>query len=474
MTTSSGNQSWTLKKVLVHAPNCNVPCVTRLHIIRGQTIVDGQTANQASITLSIKTTLANSSRSQVLSLSIPPERVEKCGLAFRSNNSLCPSYLLSLHPAPVENVSAISTLSLHLNTVGIVRHPTGMDSLTPATPGDSEFYSFAKICQSKFLRLHFSGRQFIGNDYLNELQQLSNALRQRSLRALPFNAARHGVLETDWQIFPLFPDPPPYCQDSDQVDPHPYFQYGKRRRNRSMSPNDDEERKRQCLSPPQLIGSPTEVNTPSTRAPSRSPSSIRPTDFRRASSPSQTEYQTHAYLVRKLRGFHDDLIRKLLIQSGHEHLLAAPQEANSSPEAEMVIGRRLEQYVDERIECQLERYVKKIERRFAQDVDLAVIECRDQASEFQEQIDDSIVEVQIKAKECMEEMEGQGQNHLDDLEQQAERCMKRIEDQVTKIVDSIPTKEKLQPWSKASAQPLLDGKSSTRHGLGVRTRRSSI
>ncbi|KAL4958617.1 uncharacterized protein BDV14DRAFT_49046 [Aspergillus stella-maris] len=468
MTTSSGNQPWNLKKVLVHAPNCNVSCVTRLHIIHGQT------ANQASISLSITTTLANSSRPQVLSLNIPPERVEQCGLALRSNDSLCPSHLLSLHPAPVENVSAISTLSLRLNMVGIVRCPSGLDSLTPAIPEDLKFYSFAQICQSKFLRLYFSGRQFLGNNYLDKLHQLSNALQQRSLQAVPFDTARHGVLERDWRVFALSPDPPPYCQDSEQVDPYPYLQYGgKRRRDRSMSPN-DKERKTQRLPPPQLIGSPTEVNTPSTRAPSRSPSSIRPTDFRRASSPSQTEHQTHTYLVRKLRGVSDDRIRKLLIESGHEHLLATPQEVDSSPEADMVIDRRLEQYVDKRIECQLDRYVKKIERRFEQHVDLAVTECRDQASEFQEQIDDGNLEVQNTAKECVEEIEDQVQSYLDDLKEQAQQCMKDVKDQVTNIQSTISTKEKFQPWSKASAQPLLDGKSSTCRELGVRTRRSSI
>lgn len=232
MAATSQNQPWTLK-VLVHAPHHDVFCVVRLRILHGQIIVHGQAANQASISLSITTKLANSSRRSQVSLMIPPERVEKCGLARRSNDSLCPSRLLSSLPAPVTNVSAVSTLSLNLTTVGIVLSPSGMDSLIPATLGDLEFHSFAKICQSKFLRLHFSERQFVNNE-LDKLQDLSYALRQRSLQAVPFNTARHGVCQKDWRVFALSPDPPPYCPESvsEQVDTPIYHEQvvGKRRR----------------------------------------------------------------------------------------------------------------------------------------------------------------------------------------------------------------------------------------------------
>lgn len=232
-TTSTRNRPW-VSKVLVHAPDLDVFCVARLRIVQGQTIAHGNTANQASILLSITTTLANSSsRSQVLTLNIPPERVEKCGLARRSNNTLCPARLLSSLPAPVTNVSAVSTLSLSLDTVGIVLSPSGMDSLIPAIPGDLEFYSFARICQSKFLRLHFSARQFVDNE-IDRLQDFAYALRRRSLRAVPLNTARHGVCPKDWRVFALSPDPPPYCQESvsEQVDPPVYHEkmLGKRRR----------------------------------------------------------------------------------------------------------------------------------------------------------------------------------------------------------------------------------------------------
>ncbi|RAH78811.1 hypothetical protein BO86DRAFT_320020 [Aspergillus japonicus CBS 114.51] len=502
MTTTTPQNRPLVSKVLVHAPDCDAFCVARLRIVHGRTVADGQTANQASILLSITTALANSisianlsSRSQVLTLNIPPERVEKCGFARRSNTSLCPARLLSSLPAPVTNVSAVSTLSLSLGTVGIVLSPAGMDSLKPAVPGDLEFHSFAKICQSKFFRLHFTGRQFVNNE-LDKLRDFSHALRQRSLQAVPLNTARHGVWETDWRVFALSPDPPPYCQESvsEQVDPPVYKEVlGKRCRDpRSISPN-TEKRKRLHPLPPPPIGSPTEVptdiatevDTPSTRAPSRSPSSIRMTHFQRASSRGQTEYQRLAHLEHELRGVSDDLIRRLLIRTGRAHLLAVPEDVDrrlglelepvgSSPETDMVmLGRRLERYID-----------KTVERRLAHYVDYTVAECRDQLhdvcnqkqAQCEEEIDNGNVEVRNTANDCMKEMEEQVQGYMVQMEEQAQRCMKDIEDRGVEIAidieSDISAKIKLSPRSDASAQ--LDGKSSARHGLRAGIRRSSV
>jgi hypothetical protein len=155
MTTTSQNSPWVLKKksILVYAPNLNVSCRARLRVIHDQT------ANQGSISLSITADLANlSGRSQVLTLNIPPDRVGKCALAWKSNDNLCPSHLLSLLPAPVTNVSDVSILSLSLGTTSIVLCPPEMESLSPATPGHVGFHSFRKNYQSKFLRLHFVRR----------------------------------------------------------------------------------------------------------------------------------------------------------------------------------------------------------------------------------------------------------------------------------------------------------------------------
>ncbi|KAL3481221.1 hypothetical protein BJX99DRAFT_219368 [Aspergillus californicus] len=480
MTLTSQNPSWVLKKkVLVHAYDLDVFCVARLSIDHHKT------TNQGSISLLITADLANlNGRSQVLTLNIPPERVEKCGLARRSNNDLCPPRLVPMLPAPVTNVSAVSTLSLSLGTTGIVLCSSHMESLSPATPGDLKFHSFAKICQSKFLRVHFSGRQFV-NKELDQLQSFSYALRQGRLQTVSYNHTRHGVVQKDWRVFRLSPDPPRYCQEPvfeqvNQVNPPLYSEseqtVGKRRRDpRSMSPN-DEGRKRLLLPSPQPMGSPTEVNTPSTLPPS--PSSIRATYFTRASSPGHTVCKKLTLLEHELRGVSDDMIRELLIRSGRQHLLAIPKDGDrdlscgfekvSFPEVEM-IERRLKGYVDKMIERRLERYV-----------DSAVSECRDliydvyttNEAEFREQVDDGNSEVRITANECIDELKEQAQGHMLEIEEQAQQYMKDIEDQGIKVETSA--KKKLRRSFNASTLSLLNTKSSPSHQLGTNARRNSI
>jgi hypothetical protein len=451
MTTTSQNSPWVLKKkaVLVYAPDLNVSCRARLCIIHDQT------ANQGSISLSITADLANlSGRSQVLTLNIPPDRVGKCALAQKSNDNLCPSHFLSLLPAPVTNVSDVSTLSLSLGHVG--------------------FHSFRKICQSKFLRLHFARRQFV-NKELDKLEHFSCALRKRSLQTVSFNHARHGVVQKDWRVFNLSPDPPPYYQESVSEQ-----SIGKRRRDPwSMSPN-DERRKRLLLPSPQLIGSPTEVNTPSTLSPS--PSSIRPTYFTHASSPSHTECKRLTRLEHELRGLSDDLIRELLIQSGCQHLLAMPKDIGRDIEkisfAEIeTVERRLERYIDEMIERRLKSHV------LDEIIDSAVSECRDQIynkcktneAEFHEQVNDSNSEIRNTANECMNEIKEQARIYMLEMEEQAQQYIKHIEDQGIEVEMSAEAKvTKFKRWFNASAQSLLGSKSSTSHEPGANTRRSSI
>ncbi|KAL4966398.1 uncharacterized protein BDV14DRAFT_171065 [Aspergillus stella-maris] len=516
MTTVMQNRPWTLKKaVLVHAPDSDFFCVARLRIVHGpsgdrdQSVVHGQAADQASISLSITAALANSNSRSHLTLIIPPDRVEKCGLARQSNDSLCSYRFLSSLPAPVTNASDVSTLTLSLDTVGMVLCPSGTESLIPATPGDLQFQSFAKICQSKFLRLHFSNRQFVNNE-LDKLQNFTQELRQGSLQAVPFNHARHGLLQTDWRIFALAPDPPPYSQApvSEQEDPPVYHEQvvGKRRREpRSVSPN-DEGRKRLLPPSPQPIGSPTEMNTPSTRGPSYSPS-IRPTAFQRA-SPVPTEYEKLARLENQLRSASDDLIRKLLIRTGREHLLApANVERPLSNELSKVDSLKEVEMMMMLLERRLERYVdKSVEHQLAGHVDRAVSECRDQAydaytqkeAEFHEQIEDANVEVRDTTNECMDELqeqvqgymvqtEDQAQRHIAQIEDQAQRymaqiqeqakqCIKDIEDRRIEIaIDSeISGKTRHGPRPNPSAQSSLDEKPNSRLGPGIRTRCSSV
>jgi vacuolar-type H+-ATPase subunit H len=143
-------------------------------------------------------------------------------------------------------------------------------------------------------------------------------------------------------------------------------------------------------------------------------------------------------------------------------------EKVSFSEVEM-IERRLKRYVDKVIERRLERYV-----------DSAVSECRDQIydvyatneAEFREQVDDGNCEVRNTANECMNELREQAQEHMVEIEEQAQQYMKDIEDQGIEV--EMSAKKKLGRLFNASAQSLLDSKSSPSHQLGTDARRSSI
>lgn len=85
---------------------------------------------------------------------------------------------------------------------------------------------------------------------------------------------------------------------------------------------DDEKHERLPLSSSPPPGSPTVVNTPSTRSPSPIP--IPPTAFTRVSDPSRTKINKITGLDCQLRGFSDDTIRDWLTRSGRGYLLAQP------------------------------------------------------------------------------------------------------------------------------------------------------
>lgn len=214
MATPSQNPLWVLRKaVLVYAPDVDVSCFARLRIAHDKT------ANQGSVSLGITADLANlTSRSNVLTLNVSPDRVDECALARVSNDDLCSASLVSMLRAPVPNVSAVSTLTLRLNATGVVLCPSELKSICPIGQGDLNFHAFAKICQSKFLRVHFSRRQFVKKE-LDQLENFSRALRERGLDAESFDHARHGVVQRDWRAFGLSLDPPPYCEEPSEHPP---------------------------------------------------------------------------------------------------------------------------------------------------------------------------------------------------------------------------------------------------------------
>lgn len=241
------------------------------------------------------------------------------------------------------------------------------------------------------------------------------------------------------------------------------------------------------LPSPQPLGSPTEVNTPSTLSPSLS--SIRPTLFTPAFSPGRTQPNRLRRLEHELRGVSDDQICELLIRSGRRHLLAIPEDVDSDVPSKCekvsfveidAIECRLQRYVDEMIERRLKSHVDAI-------VDNAASKCRDQffdqcktnEAEFREQVDDGNSEVRITADECMKEMNEQTQKYMCEMEEQAHQYMHDIEDRGTEVEMSVEISvkdkvAKLKRWFNAPTQSLFDSKLDPSHELVTNARRSSI
>ncbi|KAE8358070.1 hypothetical protein BDV27DRAFT_150768 [Aspergillus caelatus] len=486
MTTRSQNRPWVLKKaVIVYTPDFDVSCRASLRIFHDET------ADRGSITLSITADLANPRIRSQVRLNIPPGRVEKCTLHKSSNDGLCSPGLIPTIPVPVTNVSAVSTLNLALSTIGIVFCPSETESLSPATPGDLNFHSFAKICRSESLRIHFARQQCVNNE-LTKLERFSRALRERSLEAEPFDHARHRMVLRDWHVFCLSPDPPPYCQEpvSEQVKQgglppyceEPVSEQMVRKRRRDSMPLDNKTRKRTLLSSPQSIGSPTEPDTPSTL---RLSPSIPQTYFTHAFSPGHTERNRLARLVHEFSSLSDDQVRKVLVGSRHAHLLAIPNDVDSDlpsesakvsfAKGELIKHRHLERYIDQIIKRHISPIVDEIvDSAVSKSRDQFFDECKMNEAEFREQVDDGNSEIRTIANECMKEMKEEAQKHIQDIEEQAQQCMNDLQNQGIEVEMSAERHiAKFKSWSNASPRSLLDSKS-TSHELGTDARRSSI
>lgn len=203
------------------------------------------------------------------------------------------------------------------------------------------------------------------------------------------------------------------------------------------------------------------------------------------SPPGRTDRDRLARLQEELLGVSDDLIRKLLIRSGRQHLLAIPPDADSDQPSESekvslakveMIERRLKLYVEETIERRVKEHVDTI-------IDSAMGECRDQMfdecktneAELREQIDDGSSEIRNTANECMKEMKEQAQRYMYEIEDQAQQYMNNIEDRGIEVEMSAEEKvTKLKRWFNASVQSLPDSKRSPSHEAGTNARRSSI
>lgn len=489
------------KAVLVHAPEFDVSCAARLRVAHDQT------NNRGSISIRFTADLAAGSR--ILMLNIRPDTVDKCAVHLRSNAKLIPSRMLSTVPAPVISASAVSTMTLCLNTAGVVLVPSGITTLTPANGSDANFHAFSKICQTTILHLHFSRQQFV-QDELSHLQMFSRALGADSLLQAEhidyarLNAGR-GMEEKDWRVFDKSFGPPPYnVVSGDCV-------LGKRSRGTtsvlrmlllaywyvesSSNLSHDVTPKvfvPPCSPPP---WSPTEADTTSASPPS--PRQIRPTKFTkptRATTPDQEDIRV-LRIRRTLNGIPDHIIREALIRSGRKHLLAPPEDLDldSSSDSEQVtvakvdkiIERRLDQFVEQRLgSLTRDAFESLTERRLQGLVESqlpgatklflndAVREYRDQfyedckmsEAELREEVEEGATEVRNAAAECLQEIKEQAQRSLDDMEDQSNKLVVSVDEEIVK----------LKPWLATLAGSFVNKKRSADPVLGVTVRGSSV
>ncbi|KAE8335195.1 hypothetical protein BDV24DRAFT_169467 [Aspergillus arachidicola] len=467
MATTSQSRGWELnKEVLVYTPEYKVSC----HV--GLRIVHDNNAHRGSITLSITADLANPRITSQVRLNIPPDRVKNCELYWSSNDSLCPSGLIIEHPASINNLSLVSTLRLELGEGGIVLCPSKAKYLSPADTNDTNFHAFAKVCRSQSLCLLIAHRQFAGAEY-DRLKNFTSALQNERLQNVPFDHARQNMVPTDWHIFSSSVseqvDPPPYCEKhvSQEV-------LGTRRRASNSMPCGNKRRRTHVLSSPQPVDSSTEAATPSP-----SPS-ICPTYFTRAVSPGRAERNRFACLVHELRSLPDDVIRKLLNESEHGHLLdkRSIREAvdsdlpSESEKVELIKRRGLKGYVDKikrDISQVFDEIIDGAESKFD---DRISDQCNMHIAELREEFDDGISEVRNTTNEYLKEIEEAAQKCVHEIEERKDQCMIDIQHQGIDVETSV--ERRLKHRFNASPRPLFDRKPSPSHELGTDARRSSI
>ncbi|KAK6003470.1 hypothetical protein QM012_009241 [Aureobasidium pullulans] len=493
--TAKPESLWIFEKaVLAHTPEFNVACGARLRIAHNQN------DDQGSISIRINATLAELGK-QTLMLNIRPQEVDMCTVVAKSNDKLIPDRMFPMVPVSVTSSAAVSTLILSLSVTGVVLVPLSVNdsTLRPAVPNDAEYQAFAKLCQSKTIHLHLSKQQFRDGD-LHRLRTFSGAVRARMLKPQPIDCKRlnagHGAIEKDWRIFGQTIDPPPYCEP---VSTHSVL--GKR--SRDESPSAAHSVSAIPCSPPPPPWSPTEVNTPTTRSPS--PAYISPTKFTNSSKQSYRERIKVLELQRQLHGLPDDLLREVLIGSGHQHLLvpAAPtapkkrsKDANSihdrqtflsaSPDTEeAALVARVDKIIEQRLGKLTQDAFKSLAQKrlhalvesqlpvaaelflngaVADHRDRFYEECKASEINVREHIDEGITEIRGVTDECTKE-----------ISELAQQCMDSL-DEHSKGLDASAEQElsKLKRWFAELAQSFFETKAVVGPVSQITARRGSM
>ncbi|RAH40378.1 uncharacterized protein BO95DRAFT_447917 [Aspergillus brunneoviolaceus CBS 621.78] len=493
MTTAFPKPSWALKKqVLVSLPQGDNPCLAKLYID-----YDGE-ANQGTISLNFKTNLLANPKGKLeqFSLNIPPSAVERYKVVQPTTETLFPESFLAELPAQTHCISTVVTLTLQLHEMGTVAGPP---LIQLPDQEDSNLAAFEMICKSSLLYIHFTQRQF-NNGELDRLKTFFFTLKE-GLRPKVFNHARKGRIERDGHVFGKMLDPPPYSEESEPEqtkkgeDLPSYKSHlkgvhvgGKRRRDHSSIPPEDDRRTRHVLTSPEPSCYSTEPNTPS--IPSPVSASIQPTHFTRASSLDRIEHDTLARIENLLQGASDNLIRHLLTRLGCrcQRPTPAPVESwnlSSKPETER-IDPNVQAYIDRAIAAhfQSDNIQTVFENMVSKGVDQVFDACKMHETEFREQVEECNIEVRMTANECVKEIQEQAQQCLDEIDEQVQQCKDDLKVQGEEVEMSAEEAEiaRLRRWFdivSAQARPFGSCKSSlqARHELSTaasNVRRSSF
>ncbi|KAG9949048.1 hypothetical protein KCU85_g4492, partial [Aureobasidium melanogenum] len=223
-------------------------------------IIHDESKAEGSIVIQHAVHLEGFSSGQTLDLVLRPESIVSCELYPDNQNHRLPPEVLNLIPT---NRSDIWSLSLTMRTPGTVICPTAPLPLSfVSTSFGQQFAAFSHLCQTTQLRIYL-GRDQLQSEHRVRLERFASAIAQRRLRANPIDlrslGGGGGKQETTWGYI----HPPPVEQQ--QVG------FGASRKRSRVDSNSQQQSGEPCtkiqkffwdMAPP---GSPTEVNTPSSR-----------------------------------------------------------------------------------------------------------------------------------------------------------------------------------------------------------------
>ncbi|KAI4748350.1 hypothetical protein E4T50_01405 [Aureobasidium sp. EXF-12298] len=241
----------------------NKPAVASAHNTFGRFNVSinyDESKSEGSIVIQHAVHLEDFSSEQTLDLVLRPESIVSCELCLDNQNHRLPPEVLNLIPT---NRNDILSLSLTMHAPGTVICPTAPLPLSfVSTSFGQQFAAFSHLCQTTQLQIYL-GRDQLQSEHRQRLERFASAITQRRLRANPIDlrslGGGGGKQETTWDHI----HPPPV--EEQQAD------FGASRKRSRDDSNSQQQSEEPCtkiqkffwdMVPP---GSPTEVNTPSSR-----------------------------------------------------------------------------------------------------------------------------------------------------------------------------------------------------------------